>query len=417
MNFKSHKKYYFSLVVIAFALTISISASAAYVDSSYISSQGACVMDYDTGDIYYEYNGYTPRVPASMTKLMNLYCVYEAMAEGKFDIYTPVPISANVYAKSRNPEYQTVPIYYNTLYTVDELIGMVLTYSDIGSAVALAELTAGSEWAFVQIMNEKSAQMGIDAHFYDCFGVAHNQVTPVAMATIVKNFISKYPDILERSSKRYVSFHGKNYYSTNHLFDTYYYPGADGMKTGTTNAAGYCFCATALRNGRRMIAVTMASSSSGQRFRDASVLLDYGFGSAKAKYDTVFYTDTSTFINSNEIPTFSYMGKIALIAQDLTNYGFDGSYNDETRTLTLSYNPQKPPALMSVAEYKGKEGQPAFSVTSTDIKIEIKKGDESIILDNSYNVNGYMCLLLDDLLNIYSVNWNQEQRKAEMTID
>ena len=415
MYFKSKKSYSFFTIIITLILTLSVSASAAYVGSSFISSQGACVIDYDTGDIYYEHNGYSPRVPASMTKLMNLYCVYEAMAEGKFDINTIVPISSNVYGKSRNPEYQTVPLYYNTPYTVDELIGMVLTYSDIGSAVALAELVSKSEWAFVALMNQKAQEMGVDAYFYDCFGVAHNQVTPVALATIVKNFIAKYPDILERSAKRSVYFHGRNYYSTNHLFDTYYYPGADGMKTGTTSAAGYCFCATAQRDGRRMIAVTMASSSSGQRFRDATVLLDYGFSSAKAKYGTIFYTDTSTFLNSNEIPTFSYMGKITLVAQDLANYGFDSSYNNDSRTLTLTYNPQKAITPMSVAEYKGKEGKSAFPVTPTDIKIEIIKDGQSFILENAYNTNGYMCLLLDDLLGIYSVNWNQEQRRADMT--
>ncbi len=416
MNFRI-KKFSALTIIVTILLTISISASAAYVGSSYISSQGACVIDYDTGDIYYEYNGYSPRVPASMTKIMNLYCVYEAMAEGKFDIYTQVPISANVYSKSRNPEYQTVPLYYNTVYTVDELIGMVITYSDIGSAVALAELVAGSEWAFVKMMNEKAAQMGVDAYFYDCFGVANNKVSPIALATIVKNFISKYPDIIARSSKRSVYFHGRNYYSTNHLYDTYYYPGADGMKTGTTSAAGYCFCATATKDGRRMIAVTMASSSSGQRFSDATVLLNYGFTMAKLKYNTLFHTDTSTYLNSNEIPTFSYMGKITLIAQDLENYGFDSSYNDETRTLTLSYNPQKIPTPMPITEYKGKEGKVARSVAETDIKIEIKKGEESYILENSYNTNGYMCLLLDDLLNIYNVNWNQEQRRADVAIN
>lgn len=258
---------------------------------------------------------------------------------------------------------------------------MVITYSDIGSAVALAELVAGSEWAFVTMMNEKASQMGVDAYFYDCFGVANNNVSPIAIATIVKNFISKYPDIIARSSKRSVYFHGKNYYSTNHLYDTYYYPGADGMKTGTTSAAGYCFCATATKDGRRMIAVTMASSSSGQRFSDATVLLNYGFTMAKLKYGTLFHTDTSTYLNSNEIPTFNYMGKITLIAHDLANYGFDCSYNDETRTLTLSYNPQKTITPLPTAEYKGKEGKTARSISATDIKIEIKKGDESYILE------------------------------------
>lgn len=416
MIFKKSKFYIIVSVILSLTLFISAGVSAAYVGSSYISSMGACVIDCDTGDVYYEHNGYTPRVPASMTKIMTLYCVYEAMNEGKFDTNTQVPISANVYAKSRNPEYQTVPLYYNTVYTADELIGMVLTYSDIGSAVALAELVSGSEWAFVQLMNQKAQEMGVNAHFYDCFGVAYNQVSPVALASIVKNFVTKYPEILERSAKRSVYFHGRNYYSTNHLYDTYYYPGADGMKTGTTSAAGYCFCATASRDSRRMIAVTMASSSSGQRFRDASVLLDYGFSMAKSKYQTLYYTDTSTYINSQEIPTFAYTGKIALIAQDLANYGFDMTYDDSARALTIFFNPQKETAPMEVDLYKGKEGQWAFPVCDTDIKIQFKNGDETYVLENACNVNGYMCFFLDDLLGIYNINWNQEQRRADLTV-
>jgi len=110
------------------------------------------------------------------------------------------------------------------------------------------------------------------------------------------------------------------------------------------------------------------------------------------------------------------MGKIVLIAQDLTNYGFDASYNDETRTLTLSYNPEKTYSPMSVEEYKGKEGTAAFPVGNTDIKIEIIKDGQSFILENSYNTNGYMCLFLDDLLNIYEVLWNQDEMKAEITV-
>ena len=83
------------------SVIFSVQASAAYVGSEYISSEGACVMDYETGEVLYEYNGNTPRVPASMTKIMNMYCVYEALANGEISLDTKVPISESVYEKSR----------------------------------------------------------------------------------------------------------------------------------------------------------------------------------------------------------------------------------------------------------------------------------------------------------------------------
>ncbi len=389
----------------------------AYVGSSYISSAGACVMDYESGEVIYEYNGYSPRVPASMTKIMNLYCVYEAMSAGAFDVNTIVPISQNVFNKSRNPTYQTVPLYYNTTYTVNELIDMVIVYSDIGSAVALAELVAGSEWAFVQLMNQKAAELGLGAYFYDCFGVAYNQISPIGMATLARSFIQKYPDILNRTSKRTVYFHGATYRSTNHLFDTHYYPGADGFKTGTTSAAGCCFTATAAQGGRRMIAVTMGSVSSGQRFADAKALLNHGFSYAKAKYDTVYHTDTATKINGVEVPTFANKGKSTIIAENLANYGFDINFDANSRILYLEYNKDKAFSPIDTSAYKGKEGLAAYQIAPTDIKVVIIDNETQHLVEEAYNIGGMMCITLDSFHNMYNVTWNQETRTADVTID
>lgn len=397
-------------------LCFSMSASAASVGGNYISSSGACVMDYDTGEILYEYNGNNPRVPASMTKIMNMYCVYEALENGEISLDTVVPISKSVYNKSRNSVYQSVlPLYYNTIYTVDEMIGVVVTYSASGAATALAELIGGgSEAAFVERMNKKAEEMGIDAYYYDSCGIADNQVSPIAMAMLARNIIHDYPDILVRSAKKSVYFHGNTYKTTNHLLDTYYYSGADGLKTGTTPAAGYCFCGTAVRNGRRMISVTMNSSSKGQRFTDTARLLDYGFLMAEQKYNSICFTDMRTFIDGNEVPSFCYAaggGKAVIIAEDLKDYGFDVTYDEREHTVYLKRNPLKQPSPIPIDFYRGKNGQKAWSIISgSGIEVVLDDGLTKHKLTDIYNVGGYVCLSIDEFKSIYSFVWDANEK-------
>ena len=130
-----------------------------------------------------------------------------------------------VYNKSRNSVYQSVlPLYYNTTYTVDEMIGVVVTYSASGAAIALAELLGnGSEAAFVERMNKKAGEMGLEAYYRDSCGIADNEISPISMAILARNIIRDYPDILKRTAKKSVYFHGNTYNTTNHLLDTYYY--------------------------------------------------------------------------------------------------------------------------------------------------------------------------------------------------
>lgn len=397
-------------------------ARAAYVGTSYISSAGACVMDYETGEILYEYNGNIPRVPASMTKIMNLYCVYEAMANGEITLDTAVPISRNVYEKSRDPVYQSVlPLYYDTVYTVDEMLDVVVAYSASGAAVALAELVGGgSEAAFVERMNRKAAQMGLDAYYYDSCGIANNEISPISMAALARNIIRDYPDILVRSGKKSVSFHGNTYKTTNHLLDTYYYEGADGLKTGTTSAAGYCFCGTAVRNGRRMISVTMSSSSTGQRFIDTARLLDYGFAAAAERYDSIYYTDIRTFISGYEAPTFYYQGAephAVIIAEDLKDYGFDVSYDGETHTLYVKRNPQKPITPIPMDSYRGHGNAKAYTIVPGEVTVVLDDGKTAHTLTDVYNVNGYMCVSVDEFQGIYEFFWDPGQAASYIDID
>ena len=410
------------LCVVMLITLLPANAFAATVGESYISSAGACVMDYETGEVLYEHNGSTPRVPASMTKIMNLYCVYEALKNGEITLDTKVPISQSVYNKSRNSVYQSVlPLYYNTDYTVDEMIDVAVVYSASGAAVALAELVGGgSEAAFVDRMNQKVAQMGLDAWYMDSCGIAENKISPISMAKLARNIIRDYPDILVRSAKKSVNFHGNTYKTTNHLLDTYYYDGADGLKTGTTPAAGYCFCGTAVRNGRRMISVTMSSSSTSQRFVDTARLLDYGFKAANDKYGSIYFTDMRVFINGYEMPTFVYNGTEShalIVTEDLNSYGFDVSYDDNTKTLTAKYNPNKSVTPIPLEIYKGKNGQKAYSIVNAPIKVIIDDGAQQHEIGDTYNINGYVCMSADEFSDIYKFEWNANEKAVYVTAE
>ncbi len=412
--------------LLSFVLTItlvlpSFAQAASLRNGQYITSQGACVMDFESGEVLYEYNGNTPRVPASMTKIMNMYCIYEALKNGEITLDTKVPISKNVYNKSRNPVYQSMlPLYYNTTYTVNEMMDIIVVYSASGAAVAMAELIGGSEEKFVQRMNATAKRMGIDAYYYDSCGIANNKVSPIAMATLARNIIKEYPDILKRSAKKSVSFHGNTYKTTNHLLDTYYYEGADGLKTGTTPAAGYCFCGTATRNGNRVISVTMSSSSTGQRFIDTARLLDYGFSVLETKYNTIYFTDKTTFINNAEVPTFVYNGahtKSVIIAEDLKDYGFDVKWNSKDKKLTLTYNKNKKVTPIPMDYYKNKNNLKAYSIVKNNsVKVALNDGAKEHEITDIYNINGYMCLSVDALGEIYDTKWSDDKKRADITV-
>ena len=408
------------LCVLLLCTLLPTQAFAATVGGYYISSAGACVLDYETGEVLYEYNGDTPRVPASMTKIMNLYCVYAALEHGEITLDTPVPISENVYNKSRHWLYQSVlPLYYNTTYTVDEMIDIALVYSASGAAVALAELVGGgSEAAFVERMNATAAQMGLDAHYLDSCGIQNNQISPISMAKLARNIIQDYPDILVRSAKRYVSFHGNLYPSTDHLLDTYYYAGADGLKTGTTAAAGYCFCGTAVRNGRRMISVTMASSSGGQRFLDTARLLDYGFAEANRRFGAVYYTDMRVFLNGYEMPAFAYHSetpRALVMVEKLRNYGFDVFSDAATQTVTAKFRPGKAVTPMDLEDYRGKDGQKAYPILNSKVRVILDDGAQEYEIRDTYNIGRYVCVSADALSEIYDCQWDPEARTYSIT--
>jgi len=268
------------LIIVLVAGFLPGKAVAAFVGDKEITSKGACVIDYETGIQLYGYEENRQRVPASMTKMLTAYLIYDAIDAGEIRLDSKVKISAGVSEFSRNKEYSNVALNKDELVTIDSLLDIVIIISACAAAVALAEGLCGSETAFVARMNDKMAKLGIDAVFYDAFGGSpDNKISPYGMAVLSRNLIKDHPEVLKKAQQKSATFRDLKYNTTNPLLGQY--PGLDGLKTGYTDPALYCFTATAVKDGRRIISVTMGSSSGKTRGTDSEILLNYGFAVAE----------------------------------------------------------------------------------------------------------------------------------------
>jgi len=263
------------LVMIILSLTIPITVFAAFIGNEEISSEAAIIIDFDSGLVIYEYNADALRVPASMTKLISAYTVFDAIRDGMVSYDTIVTTTEEISNFSYKRDFSNISMPLGSSYTVAELLDAIIVRSACAATVALAEAVFGSEAACIAKMNEKMEQLAVEAVFYDTWGRSpNNKISARGMATVARAIIKEYPEVLSITSKPAIMFDGVSYNSTNFLLRDY--AGVDGLKTGFTNPAGWCFTGTAVQNGRRIISVTMGSSE-GLRFVDSRILLDYGF--------------------------------------------------------------------------------------------------------------------------------------------
>ncbi len=284
--------------VAALILTVALicGTTALAVEAPEVTAAGAIVIDCQTGEVYYEKSADVPRHAASMTKVMSVYLVLEEIKAGRLSFSTPIKASPYASRISRDIDYSGLEnLHEGATYPVDTLLKLVMTASCNGSIIALAEHVAGSEPAFVDKMNAKAVEWGVSAHYADCTGYHDegNAVSPRAQAEIARRAINEHPEILNYSSLKSTTFQGETFYSTNKLLREGTFQGIDGLKTGTTTAAGYCFTGTASRSGRRIISVVMASKDSASRMSDSATLLEYGF-STRTQKEALWPKDAST---------------------------------------------------------------------------------------------------------------------------
>ena len=264
------KRTVFSLLA-AFALCVSAAAAGPAV-----SCPSALLMEKQTGTVLFAQDKHTPREPASVTKIMTLLLVMEAIDSGALSYDDVVTGSAHAAGMGGSQIW----LKENEQMTVRDLLKAVCIVSGNDAAVALAEHLAGSEDAFVERMNARAQELGMnDTHFVNCTGLpaAGHLTSACDIALMSRELILHHPDIRQFTTVWMDSLRGGEsmLVNTNKLIRLY--DGATGLKTGSTGSAGYCLSATAEKNGMELIAVVLKGKTSDERFSDAKSLLNYGF--------------------------------------------------------------------------------------------------------------------------------------------
>lgn len=272
-----------------------------------IEAESAILVDAETGKVLYAKNPDMALPPASMTKMMTEYLVWEAIESGKISWDTTTQVSDYAYSISANTSFSGIGLRQNVDYTVKSLYEAMAINSDNATTIVLAELIAGSEGEFVKMMNSKAEEMGLpDFKFVNSTGLDNaslgenypegtdpngtNLLSARSAALLAYNLINDFPESLNISSVPETEFDGHTIRNWNWMLPhdatflrQYYYEGVDGLKTGYTDFAGYCFTGTVERNGKRLISVVMKTESEEARFIETAKLFDYGYSQFENK--------------------------------------------------------------------------------------------------------------------------------------
>lgn len=276
------KKIKYCLLMIVFVIPL-VFGKVAYAVELGVSSPSYILMEASTGQVICEQDATQRRSPASITKIMTLLLIFDALDTGKITLQDEVITSD--YAKSMGGSQ--VFLETGEIQTVETLIKCIAIASGNDASVAMAEHLCGSETEFVRLMNEKAKTLGMkDTNFEDCCGLTNSDnhyTTAKDVAIMSRELITKYPkiydytkiwmeDIVHNTAQGSSTF---TLSSTNKLLKQYEW--TTGLKTGSTSKAKYCLSATANKDGIDLIAVVMAAPDFKVRFQDAKTLLNYGF--------------------------------------------------------------------------------------------------------------------------------------------
>ena len=259
------------------AALLSGSAAAAEqpADAPQVEAKAAILMEQETGEVLCQQNAHDKLEPASVTKIMTLLLGMEAIDGGQLSTGDTVTVSAHAASMGGSQVY----LKEGEQMTVDDLLKAVAVVSGNDAAVALAEHIAGSEEAFVSRMNQRAAELGMeDTTFLNCTGLpAAGHLTSAYDIALMSRALLSHPDIRQYTTIWMDSIRGGQFQLSNTNRLVRFYPGCTGLKTGSTDSAGYCLSASAERDCLSLIAVVLGSETSAKRFTAAETLLNYGF--------------------------------------------------------------------------------------------------------------------------------------------
>ena len=284
--------------------TLFLGITPVHAEDFSVAAKHAIAVEVSTGKVLYEQDSQTPASIASISKLLSVYLVYEALEKGEIQLDTMVDISDYPYSLTANTELSNVNLDARS-YSVSDLLNASLITSSNSAIIALAEKIAGSEAAFVDKMKAKVAEWGItDATIVNTSGLDNsdlgeniypgskpddsNQFSALDVAIIARRLILDYPQVLNITSLNAYDFGGYTYYSTNQMLSegTHARGGVDGLKTGTSNSAGSSFVATTTQANMRIITVVLNATdgltNSDNRFVETNNLMNYVYNNYSA---------------------------------------------------------------------------------------------------------------------------------------
>ena len=265
------------LVFVLLAAVLPVGAGAVDLD---IDGKSALLMDVATGTVLYEKNAHEPLPPASVTKVMTMLLIMEAIDSGKTGWEDMVTASESAAAKGGSQIYLKV----GETMSVSDMVKSIAVSSANDCACAMAEHLAGSESAFVDRMNARAKELGMnDTHFVNCTGLddgadaAEHKTSAYDIALMSRELLGSHPDIKKYTTIWMDTVRSGQFGLSNTNKLIRFYSGATGLKTGFTSGAGYCLSATAQREGMELIAVVMGCETSQKRTAACKAMLDYGF--------------------------------------------------------------------------------------------------------------------------------------------
>ena len=274
-----------SIILLLNLLLASMCVSAFGVNEGAVNvkAKSAVLMDFSTGEVLYSFNENQKLYPASVTKIMPMLIFMEELEKGTIKLTDTVKTSSNASSKGGSQIW----LKEGEVMTVDDLLKATAIGSANDAVTALGEHIAGSEDAFVALMNEKAKAMGMNnTTFENCSGLddeTKNHFSTAYDIAIMSRALLKHKDISKYTTVWMDTLRGGETQLVNTNKLVRFYKGTTGLKTGTTSRAGYCLSASAERNGLHLIAVVMGADSSNERFDGAKAMLDWGF----ANFETV----------------------------------------------------------------------------------------------------------------------------------
>ncbi|WP_425411501.1 D-alanyl-D-alanine carboxypeptidase family protein [Marinimicrobium agarilyticum] len=265
----------FLLATVFTLLTLTVQAQEVIIPSPpQLAATAYLLMDADTGKVLVEHNADQRLPPASLTKMMTAYIVSEEVERNRASENDMVNISVKAWQKGGSKMF----VREGTEVKLIDLLRGVIIQSGNDASIALAEHIAGSEEGFVDVMNQTAAQLGmVNTQFQNSTGwpAEGHYTTARDLAILAKAVIEDHPDHYSLYSEKYFSYNGINQANRNRLL--FRDESVDGLKTGHTEAAGYCLVASAVRRDMRLISVVLGTSSENARAAETEKLLSYGF--------------------------------------------------------------------------------------------------------------------------------------------